>query len=95
MPAISLAVGLSLLVLLAAVALEMGAGVGALVSHSPAALIGGLVAFYVSTLLFFSRIEDVNTWRLTLYGVLALVPGYHLAGFTLVMSACSIQSAGC
>ncbi|OYW64436.1 MAG: hypothetical protein B7Y26_08010 [Hydrogenophilales bacterium 16-64-46] len=95
MPAISLALGLSLLALLALVVLEIGAEVGAFVSHSPEALIGSLVACYTLTLLFFSRQKDVSAWRLTLYGVLALVPGYPLASFTLVMSACSIQSAGC
>lgn len=95
LPAISLAVGLSLLVLFAAVALEIGAGVGSLVSHSPEALVGSLVAFYALTLFFFSLREDVSAWRLALYGVLSLLPGYHLVGFTLLMSACSLQSAGC
>lgn len=95
LPATAFGVGLSLLVLLFAVGMEYGAALDLGLLHERATLFGGLGLCYASTLLYFSRREDMNRWRLALIGVLWLVPGYHLVGFTLVLSVCGIQSAGC
>lgn len=95
LPATAFGVGLSLLILLLAVGFEIGVGVESGLLRGPGTLAAGLVGCYATTLLCFARRDDVKLWRLTLFGVIGLAPGYYLVGFTLVSSACGIRSAGC
>lgn len=94
-PATAFSGGLALLLLLVSVVAEYAAGVSSILAHGPGTLVGSLAVCYGASLLFFSRKEGVQPWRLALLGALGLVPGYYLAGYTLVSSVCGIQSAGC
>jgi hypothetical protein len=94
-PATALSAGLTLLLLLVAVVAEYIAGIPTILDRGPLTLFVSLAVCYGAALLFLSRKESVRPWRLLLFGVLGLVPGYHLAGYTLMSSVCGLQSAGC
>jgi len=95
-PATAFSAGLSLAVLLLAVSVTYGAGVEGALPDSPAVLLAALGACYAASLLWFLRTRDVKPLRLAMFGLIGLVPGYYLVGFTLVSSACGLQTTeGC
>ncbi len=94
-PATAISIGLTLLFLLVAVIAEYAAEVPTILAHGPELLFSSLAICYCSALLYFSRKDGVALWRLAVLGAMGLVPGYHLAGYTLMSSVCGIRSAGC
>lgn len=95
-PTTALGLGVSLLVLLVAVSAKYEAGVETVLAHGPEVLFASLCACYAASLLFLARSQEVKPTRLAILGLLGLLPGYFLAGFTLVWSACGLDTtAGC
>lgn len=95
-PTTALSAGVSLLVLLVLVSIEIGAGVDTNLLEGHAVLLSVLSACYALSLVAASRNQAVSPPRLALFGIIGLVPWYFLVGFTLVLSACGlVATTGC